>query len=279
MASVTAVYSPRGGVPLPSRAVIDMETAIEQGARVNTEIRQHNGFPFRPGYGSPADSGARGFRGDPVTLFTNHFELNAHAKLELHLYSIKVSPKAVGRKRVQIIKLLMNTSLSAVAERMLTDFNTLLYCRQRSKQDTTSFNITYRAEEESSPSTNATQYTVSLTYSKTLRVSDLMSYLTSTDPLASYGDETDMIRALNVFFDHFAKASGDLVKVGANKIFSLAPGTPTCNLGNGLHAIRGFSASVRPATGRILVNVQVKNGAFYNAGRLDQLMESFSPDP
>ena len=47
------------------------------------------------------------------------------------------------------------------------------------------------------------------------------------------------------------------------------------SLGAGLQVIRGFFMSVRAATARILVNVQVKNMAFYDEGPLDQIMNAF----
>jgi hypothetical protein len=47
------------------------------------------------------------------------------------------------------------------------------------------------------------------------------------------------------------------------------------SLGAGLQVVRGFFMSVRAATARILVNVQVKNIAFYDEGPLDKIMLAF----
>lgn len=49
----------------------------------------------------------------------------------------------------------------------------------------------------------------------------------------------------------------------------------SATLSGGLTIIRGFFASVRTATCRILVNVNVINAAFYNDGPLNQLMVAF----
>jgi hypothetical protein len=68
-----------------------------------------------------------------------------------------------------------------------------------------------------------------------------------------------------------------LVTIGSARTFSLRPDAPKWDLGGGLTAIRGFFASVRAATCRILVNVNVTNAAFYNDGPLDQLMAAFEP--
>lgn len=49
------------------------------------------------------------------------------------------------------------------------------------------------------------------------------------------------------------------MSVGANKHFSLEPnGMEKASLGNGLEVLRGFFISVRAATARVLLNVQVK---------------------
>ena len=51
--------------------------------------------------------------------------------------------------------------------------------------------------------------------------------------------------------------------------------TEKFNLGAGLQAIRGFFMSTRAATARILVNVQVKYGAFFEEGPLEGLINVF----
>jgi hypothetical protein len=42
--------------------------------------------------------------------------------------------------------------------------------------------------------------------------------------------------------------------------------------------MRGIFATIRPATGRILVNLQVAHGSFYNASSLSELMDCYLPD-
>ena len=47
------------------------------------------------------------------------------------------------------------------------------------------------------------------------------------------------------------------------------------DLGSGLNVIRGFFSSVRVATARILVNINVSHGAFYHDGPLPALMGNY----
>lgn len=80
--------------------------------------------------------------------------------------------------------------------------------------------------------------------------------------------------ALNIFLKHYAKSANNLATLGANKTFSIGGGE-SADLGSGLTALRGFFTSVRAATNRILVNINVSHGAFYQEGQLTRLMQAF----
>lgn len=80
--------------------------------------------------------------------------------------------------------------------------------------------------------------------------------------------------ALNIFLKHYAKSANSLATIGASKTFSIGAGE-SVDLGSGLTALRGFFTSVRAATNRILVNINVSHGAFYQEGQLTKLMEAF----
>jgi hypothetical protein len=119
-------------------------------------------------------------------------------------------------------------------------------------------------------------YRVQLQYTGALTVSELIDYLTSTQAGALFGSKEEIIQALNIVVGYHPKASSAIASVGANKHFRLdAAASERFNLGAGLLAIRGFFVSVRAATARVLVNVQVKHGAFYNDGPLEGLMFAY----
>jgi hypothetical protein len=88
------------------------------------------------------------------------------------------------------------------------------------------------------------------------------------------GDKQELTQALNIFLNHFAKSAEKLVTIGS-KTFSLNQNAERGDLGSGLDVIRGFFSSVRIATCRILVNINVSHGAFYQSGPLLGLMNSF----
>jgi hypothetical protein len=202
------------------------------------------------------------------------------SKMTLYRYDVAVSPETAGKKLNQVIRLLLESpDLASVREDIVTDFKSTMISRQRFQEDEKEIDIQYRSEKEDEPREDATTYHVRLLYTKTLRVSDLMNYLTSTNIGDHYDDKLSMVQALNIFLNHHAKSTGNLVTIGASKSFSLSNTSEKYTLKGGLTAIRGFFSSVRLASYRILVNVNVTHGAFYDSDRLDALIHNFGSDP
>ncbi|POR34324.1 Protein argonaute 5 [Tolypocladium paradoxum] len=259
--------SPSSGIPAPSQAV----TRVEDALQVSTasldlgNLRLQDAFPTRPGYGT---------KGRTVVLWANYVALTASPKLVLYRYDISVSPAAAGKKLTQIMRLLMQApELANLIGDVVTDFKSTLISRQRFEDQTVA--VQYRAEGEDEPRDGSTPYRVQLKFTNVLPVSQLTEYLTSTNLSAQYDEQLPMIQAFNIFLNHHAKSSGNLANIGASKTFSLSDRSDTWDLGNCLTAVRGFFASVRAATARVLVNVNVSHGAFYQEGPLDQFMLRF----
>ncbi|KAK1962279.1 Piwi-domain-containing protein [Colletotrichum sublineola] len=270
--SATPVFSTQGGsIPRPNTAVTRVEDAL-QADRATPSLNQLNleyALPQRPGYGT---------RGAPLTLWANYVELVTSPNLKLHRYDISVSPTTTGRKLIQIIRLLLQApELSALRHGIVSDFKSTLLSRQKLSEGDVNITLRYRAEGEDEPRENATEYGVRLRYTNTLTIAELTEYLTSTNLTANYADKLPMIQSLNIILKHYSKSSDDLVAIGSSKTFSLSQRSAAWDLGAGLTAIRGFFASVRAATCRILVNINVSHGAFYQEGPLDQLILRFDP--
>jgi len=211
-----------------------------------------------------------------VTLWANYVELDVSSALLLYRYNITVTPAAVGKKLNQIVRLLLQEpDFAEVQKDLVSDFKTTLVSRQKLPDAEKS--IPYRAEGEDTPRTNATQYNVRVQHVGTHAAAEFMEYLTSTNLSACYDDKLPMIQALNIFLNHYSKTAPDLATLGSTKTFSIDKSAATCNLGTGLSAVRGFFASVRAATGRLLVNVNVSHAAFYQAGPLVGLIGHFNP--
>lgn len=230
-----------------------------------------NVMPARPGYGN---------EGQPITVYANYVQLVPPSDLTLYSYDVAtIEPEVVGKKRTQVIRLLINESPELAGYRgdVVTDFKSTLISRKQLDLggDAKVIEVTYKAEGEDDPKERAPKYKVTVKHTKTMTVGDLVSYLTSTNPSVPYDSKLEMIQGLNIFLKHYAKSTNNLATIGASKTFSMAASADKLDLGRGLTALRGFFTSVRAATNRVLVNINVSHGAFYNEGLLTALMAAY----
>ncbi|KAF2470803.1 putative RNA interference and gene silencing protein [Lindgomyces ingoldianus] len=224
-------------------------------------------FPSRPGYGT---------KGAKVELTANYVELLPPSSMILHRYDIQIKPEAAGRKHFRLMQLLLlSTELAAHQGNLATDFRSTLVSKTKFPRNETFIEVQYRSEGEDEPAAGATTYTVRVLYSKTLSTAELIDYLNSTNLGQSFGDKEELTQALNIFLNHYAKSANNLATIGSTKSFSLNQNAARGDLGSGLEVIRGFFSSVRVATCRILVNINVSYGAFYHAGPLLALMNNY----
>ncbi|KKK13654.1 hypothetical protein AOCH_005111 [Aspergillus ochraceoroseus] len=265
------VYSPPEGVHVPDQRVTKAEDTFSESAKGPLGLgglQLDQEFPNRPGYGT---------RGINVTLWANYVELVPPLDLTLHRYDIAVTPSATGKKLRQVIKLLLETpEMAAFKTDVITDFASTLISRRRLDTDESHLEIPYRTEGEDEPRPNATTYRVRLQHTNVLQVAHLVEYLTSTDLSSRCDDKSPLIQAFNIFLNHYSKSTKNLATTGTRKTFPLSSSSARWDLGAGLSAIRGFFSSVRTATSRILVNVNVTHGAFYDDIPLDELIIKYN---
>ncbi|KAL8782395.1 MAG: hypothetical protein Q9213_005398 [Squamulea squamosa] len=237
-------------------------------------------FPTRPAYGN---------QGNNVLLRANCFELFPPAKLVLHRYDVSVNAlymvkgkpevkKIAGKKLNQAFRLILEApQLQQYRKDIVTDFKAQLLCRIAFDDEVLEglpLRIQYRAENEDSPGINAPTLEVDIKQAGDVTVSELTDYLTSMDTQKIL-DKQPFSQALNIFLRHHAKESLDHATVGKRRSFLMSPETiDKCDLGAGLIAVRGFLSSVRLATTRILVNVNVAHAPFYSPVSLDRTMRT-----
>ncbi|KAK0647518.1 Protein argonaute-2 [Lasiodiplodia hormozganensis] len=260
------IYTQPGtAIPAPNARVTAAEEAIQKaatGTQALANLSLGDRFPSRPGFGT---------RGTPVTLWANYYELVPPKDLLLHRYDIAIAPEAKGKKHNQLVRLMLDTpDLSPFKPDLVSDFKSTLISRKKLDRDEITLSIQYRAEDEDEPLPNAQMYRIRVKFTNTLSVSELMDYLTSSNMGTRYPDEQPITQAFNIFMNHHAKVSDEVAAIGKNKAFSM--GANKFELGFGLDAMRGFFSSVRMATCRVLVNVNVSYGAFYQDIPLDRLM-------
>ncbi|KAI1429223.1 RNA interference and gene silencing protein [Xylaria sp. FL1777] len=261
-----------GQRPGPDKEVerIENKSAVEVKKKPTSENN-----PQRPGYG---------VRGMEVILWTNHFNLYSNNDLELYRYSVDIMAGSkgrtpVGKKAKRIVQLLLEEHFLPSKHNIATDFRSNMISRDELDVKEDEYIITYRSEEEDAPAPNATQYRIRIQFTGSLTLSELINHLTSTQAGLMFGSKDEIIQALNIVLGHNPKAEPSVATIAANRHFRMnATAQDRMSLGAGLQVIRGFFMSVRAATARILVNVQVKNMAFYEEGPLDKIMMAYTSD-
>ena len=235
--------------------------------------------PYRPSYG---------VKGDAVEFLTNYFPVGLPDELVLHRYSISVDldydegkqlPEPKNKKLKQIIGLtLENLQKSKLRLPIATDFKSILICGGMIPQDLWVRKIKYSHEDDGGISNDPRTYTVRIgKTSPVLEISELKKFLASTTAVAPLSDRESMIQALNIIFGHHAKSSRTISMIGGNKAFNNARQLAEKEaLRDGLEAIRGYFLSVRLATFRTIVNVNVCHGAFYEAIKLPILIDHWT---
>lgn len=219
--------------------------------------------------------------GKETVLWTNYFKFVSDGDLTLYRYSIEISSGGVGRapagkKAKRVVQLALEERLQLCQNDIATDFRSTMVSRNGIEVEEDGYLVTYRAEDEDDPAPNAKQYRVKLQATGVLTVSELVNYLTSSQAGLMFGSKEEIIQALNIVVGHYPKAASTITTVAANRHFNRNSGPhDKMSLGAGLQAIRGFFVSVRAATARVLINVQVKNMVFYDEGSLGGLMHAY----
>jgi eukaryotic translation initiation factor 2C len=274
----TKLHLPRApgiGIPAPDARVTEAEDRLQRKMLSPDSLgvgalRLDDGFPVRPGYGT---------RGKEVVLWTNYFEMIPPSNLVLYRYHIDVQPAVAGKKLNQVVRLLLEApGIAEYQDDIVSDFKSTLISRKVLDPDSLEQGLTYRAEGEDEAAPNAKIHRIKLEFTGTLTVSELMDYLASTTLSSVYADKLPMIQALNIFLGHFAKTTPGMATVGGSRTFfadTQDTRASKWDLGAGLIALRGFFSSVRAATCRILVNVNVSHAAFYAAIPLEDLIQTY----
>lgn len=239
------------------RAILNLEAEYQNLPNISNLSLAPERFPSRPGFGK---------RGTQTIIWANYFQLLVDPRLVLFQYNIDIQPVVVGRKRARIIELFFQQPESiARADRICSDFKSTLFSRTLLDNEFTACHIKYRSEFEAEPGPRAQLYHLRLQHTSTLPIRRLIEHLETPNLSPDFEQKDALIQSLNISLHHFSKLQSNLITIG-NKTFPKdATGR---DLGGGLTAIRGFFSSVRAATGRILVNVNICCSAFYQPGPL-----------
>lgn len=247
--------------------LLSIENETEKSAQIQKSLEPR--MPQRPGFGK---------QGKEVLLYANYFKMMTDKNLLLFRYAIEFLPDTdgkvpVGKKAKRIVQLLLEENLDSFKAHIATDYKSTVISKSDIPLDPAGYKVVYKAEGEDAPGPRAKTTTLRLQPTGTLRMSELVDYLSSTQASTMFGSKDEVIQALNIIMGQYPKAAQQIFSVGANKHFELTPAaTEKMDLGAGLSVIRGFFVSVRAATAQVLLNVNVKHVACYNSGPLTMVM-------
>ncbi|OOO13115.1 stem cell self-renewal protein Piwi [Aspergillus oryzae] len=266
--------SPGGQVPPPSTQVTKTEDTL--AAALTARENKPTEYPQRPGYGT---------RGQPVMLYANYLNLKS-AGAQLFRYRVEISPDPAtrkppaGKKAQQIIKLLIEQHFSELGKNIVTDYKSTLITNLEilDNEEIYQYDVRYRGEYDDEYSEDAKVYRVTCQFTGRLNPAELLAYLTSTNPDDQFGSKTEVLQAMNIILGNHPKIQDWIASVGANKHYAIRGDLcEKWDLGAGLEALRGFFISVRTATSRLLLNVQVKYIACYQEGPLAHVIKEYQP--
>ena len=227
-------------------------------------------YPERPGYGTA---------GRPVTLYANYLPLTLPDK-QLFRYHISIAADSagrsapVGKKAQHIVRLLLEEHFPQQKNSIASDFrSTLVSCVKLTEGK---FDVRYKEHLDDDYIDPPRVHQVTCQYTGEVNPADLVNYLTSTNAGAMLESKSEIVAALNMIMGNHPKTDDQVVSVGANRHYNLRQDTmESFNLGGGLSVLRGFFVSVRAATARVLLNVQVKYLACYNEGPLINVIQDY----
>jgi eukaryotic translation initiation factor 2C len=257
-----------------------------------------DGFPGRKSYGT---------KGKPITLRTNYFHLQlAHDVDEkiiekpLYRYTVDYAdnemPKPKKRRAIEQIlqmpafqKLTHATDFAATivttgklddAILNKTDLEIVLPIKG---SDTVLEAPANDAPEHVKKARARNTVKFKITSGGSFNLHDLTAFISSTSPQAHLGSYGNFVQMLNIIMCKAPNEANAVAKLPGNKFYPHGgllgegghPGVDSLDLAGGLVALRGYYSSVRCATGRILLNLNVTAGAFYHSVPLLDLASRF----
>jgi eukaryotic translation initiation factor 2C len=278
------LYYSEGNVPQPDAAV----QALEDARVKETAGKIIDRFPGRPGHGT---------KGISIVLRANYLHLKTafeNGKQETPLYRYAVG--TVGGEKLSKPKMrllvanLIKDSIFADCQ-VATDYSSIIVTTK--KLDLGSADRKQGKIEVIDPALPAFQgpndsvqaqeainrRTKGYELSKTgeFSLAELVRALGAVQSGAWFGGQGDVVQLLNIIIGKAPNDTANVYCLGQNKYYPgvNSPLMESVDITGGLQAIRGYYASVRTSSNRILVNLNVASAAFYKDGPLIDLVSEY----
>ncbi|KAI1827005.1 Piwi-domain-containing protein [Xylaria intraflava] len=276
------MYLRANSIPPPDPAITKLEDDLVKGQAAVTSSTKDVWFPRRPGFGT---------QGSKVILWANYFKLNASADIALLKYSLKVqmkdkaksdekdgrkSDRKVGEPKGGKLHAIIKAALDQIAGSVpfATEYkDQVITLEPFSLPEGSIVVVPYKNEGKDDV------YEVKFHGPVTIDLPGLRSYLeTMRHPSdVSMPKIEDAIDALSIITGHSARSNADVSTLGRSRYFPLTIQGEQYNLGwpDFNRIIRGYFQSARPATGRLILNVNVTHGLFRPKGFVSDIVEMF----
>lgn len=237
------------------------------------------GFPGRRDYGT---------KGKPITLRTNYFQLSFAHELgmdqALYRYSItwKDNEMSKIKRRRAVEQILAMPHFQGV--NTASDFAQTIVTTKKVNELPEKSHVTLPPRGTAAapqPARPSDDVYFKMEYGASFSVKDLVAFISSPSPEAHYAGYSHLVQMLNIIMCKVPNEAAGVAKLPNNKFYPHHghPDIDFQELAGGLVALRGYYASVRPAAGRVLLNLNVTSGAFYQSIPLTALLERFgNPD-
>jgi eukaryotic translation initiation factor 2C len=255
-------------------------------------------FPGRKSYGT---------KGKPVTLRTNYFHVQLAHEVDkkiiekpLHRYTVDYADNDMPKikKRRAIEQILQMPAFQKLTH--ATDYATTIVTMEKLddavlKKIDLEVVLPVKGSDKplDAPANDAPEHVkkararntvkFKITFVGSLNLSELTKHINSTSAGAFFAGHQSLVQMLNIIVCKAPNEADAVAKLPGNKFYPHAgllgegghPKVEALDLAGGLVALRGYYSSVRCATGRILLNLNVTSGAFYHSVPLLDLATRF----
>lgn len=240
----------------------DLVAGIQQ-----LNVKERSLLPIRPAYGT---------QGDKILLWANYFEMLPNKSKIFHRYDVSMTSERgeapTGKKLQRCVRILLQQLPHTIP--IASDYSKFLITAEKLPFEQRQFSIQYFSEGEGAPNNNSPRYRANVQRTGSFSFGDLIDYLNSTDLFQDKPAAKDeIIQATNIIIGSGMKSNPQMI-TKRNKYFPTGG-----NLGmltTGLLAFRGFFMSVRAATGRVLLNVQVQHAVVWESQLMSVLLSKLA---
>lgn len=290
-------HSPSNSIPAPDARVTELEnkwiknptptTTVEELSAglsklgVTASTSQDVVLPRRPAYGTA---------GNATIVWANFFSVNIKART-LYKYALTVtrpadlkkqtagSKKPAGQVLGKVRREVVRKALAEVQKRntkavIVSEFKAqVVSSADLSLPDDRSVKV----QHVGSGRKKAEDYVVQFADTEAIDIGNLLTWLSTMDDRldpTTFPKFSATIDAIGVIIGHQARVSDDVVPLGSARFYpsETRPGAEFEQLSALRQIVRGFFLSARPATGRLLINLNVTAGIFCRSGSLDVLL-------